>query len=112
MPIPNLFFRYGWTINMFVSKLHDVEAAAVNVEMDVPLLEMRCDGFPDLDFRVHGLHNLPRRMTDVFAVGFGQDTQQFQFALYRQRAGCVGGRSLQKCCFTIKIRILFPLNQK
>ena len=34
-----------------VEELHDVKAAAVHIEMDVPLLKVRRDGLPDLDFR-------------------------------------------------------------
>ena len=44
---------------MAVEKLHDVEAAAIHVEVDIPLLEIRRDGLPDLDFRVQAFHRTP-----------------------------------------------------
>lgn len=80
MPVPYLIFRYGWTMKMFVPELHDVEPAAVHIKMDVALFEIRRTGFPNLDFRVHGFHGLPRCLTDAFAMNFGRDEQQFQFA--------------------------------
>ncbi len=65
MPVPYLFFRYGWTMKMIVPELHDVEPAAVHIKMDVALFEIRRTGFPNLDFRVHGFHGLPRCLTDA-----------------------------------------------
>ena len=79
-PVAGFFFGNSGTMLVFVPKLHDVEAAAVDVEVDVALLEIRRDGFPSLDFRVHRLNCLPSRLTDAFAVDFWADKQQFQFA--------------------------------
>ena len=49
-PVVFLFFRDGWTLLKFVPEFNNVETAAVNVKMDVSLLEVRGYGFPDFDF--------------------------------------------------------------
>ena len=48
--------------------LHDVEAAAVDVEVDVPLLEAGGAGLPDPDLRVFFLDEEPRPVADALAV--------------------------------------------
>ena len=40
-------FRDGRAVLILVPELDDMEAAAVHVEVDVALLEIRGDGFPD-----------------------------------------------------------------
>lgn len=39
---------------MGVEELDDVEAATIDIEMNVALLEIGSDGFPYVDFGVHG----------------------------------------------------------
>jgi hypothetical protein len=51
-----------------VEVLHDVEAAAVDVEVDVPLLEAGGAGLPDPDLRVFFLDEEPCAVADALAV--------------------------------------------
>ena len=80
MPVPYLFFRYGWTMKMFVPELHDVEPAAVHIKMDVALLEIRRAGFPNDDFRMQLLDETPGSVTYAFAMDFWVDEEQLQFS--------------------------------
>ena len=78
MPVPYLFFRYGWTMKMLVPELHDVEPAAVHIKMDVALFEIRSAGFPNDDFRMQLLDEAPGRVTYAFAMDFWVDEEQLQ----------------------------------
>ena len=51
-----------------VEELHEVKAAAVHIEMDVPLLEIRRDGLPHLDLRVQLFHRTPCGIADAFGL--------------------------------------------
>ena len=51
-----------------VEKLHDVKAAAVHIEMNVPLLKIRRDSFPDGNLRMELFHRAPRGITDAESV--------------------------------------------
>ena len=66
---------------MLVEKLHDVEAAAVHIEMDVPLLEIRRACLPYLDLWEHLLHLAPGRLADSLAVYFGIYEEYLQVAM-------------------------------
>ena len=68
---------------MLVPELDDMEAAAVHIEVDVALLEIRGDGLPDADLRVQCFHGLPRRLADAFAVALRKDEQQFKVTFLR-----------------------------
>ena len=74
-PVPDFFFRYGWTMKVFVPKLHDVEPAAVHVEMDVPLFEIRRASFPNDDFWMQLLDKAPGSVTYTFAMDFWVDEE-------------------------------------
>lgn len=65
---------------MVVEIFHDVEAAPVDIEVDVSLLEIGCMGFPDRHFRVQLFDKTPGGITDALAVNLGVDKQQLQFA--------------------------------
>ena len=68
---------------VLIPELDDMEAAAVHVEVDVALLEVRGNGLPDADFRMPRFHGLPSSLADAFAVAFRKDKQQFKLALSR-----------------------------
>ena len=53
---------------MAVVKIHDVEAAPIHIEMDVPFLKIRRDGFPNLYLRVQPFDCTPGRISDAFAM--------------------------------------------
>ena len=65
---------------MAVEILHDVETAAVDIEVDVALIEIGCVGFPDRHFGVQLFDKAPGGITDALAVNLGVDKQQLQFA--------------------------------
>ena len=44
----------SWAMLVFIPEFYDVEAQTVHIEMNVALLEIGSDGFPDADFGVHG----------------------------------------------------------
>ena len=50
---------------VFIPELYDVEAQTVHIEMNVALLEIRSDGFPNADFGVQGFYSLPCRLADL-----------------------------------------------
>ena len=60
---------------MAVKELYNMESAAVYVEMNVSLLEIRRNGFPYLYFWMHLFHFTPGGISDTFAVNFGRDKQ-------------------------------------
>ena len=60
---------------MVVKELNYVESAAVYVEVNVPLLEIRRYGLPYLYFRMQFLDFAPCGISDAFAVDFGRDKQ-------------------------------------
>lgn len=51
-----------------VPEFDDVETATVNIEMDVALLEIGGDAFPDFDFGVHRLYGFPCCLANALAV--------------------------------------------
>ena len=77
---PVLFhlFRNGGAVLMLVPERDDMEAAAVHVEVDVALLEIRGDGFPDADLRMQRFNGLPSGLADAFAMALRKDEQQFK----------------------------------
>ena len=78
--MPLFILRDGRTMEMLVPKLHDMESAAVDIEMYVALLEIRGDGLPNLDFRMHPLDRLPCSLADALAMGVGIHKKQFQLS--------------------------------
>ena len=79
-PIADFFFGDGGAVLVGVPEFDDVEAAAVDIEVDVALLVIGGDAFPDFDFGVHSLYCFPGCQADAFAVDFGRDEHQYQFA--------------------------------
>ena len=61
-----------------VKEFYGMKSAFVDVEMDVPLLEVRCAGFPDNRFRIQALHFLPGGKADPPAVRLGQSEQKVE----------------------------------
>ena len=56
-----------------------MEAAFVNVEVDVPLFKVGRMGFPYFCFRVQCLDCLPCRKTNTLAMAIHIDEQQLKF---------------------------------
>ena len=67
---------------MTVEIFHNVETAAVDIEVDVALLEIGCVGLPDRHFGVLLFDKAPGGITDALAVDFGVDKQQFQLSYF------------------------------
>ena len=74
-PVAFLFFRDGRTVLILVPELDDVESAAVHIKVNVPLLEVRSNGFPDLDFWMQCFNGLPCCLANAFAMGLRQHKQ-------------------------------------
>lgn len=82
MAVVKLYIR-GVGIGMLaVVKLYDVEAASIDVEMDISFLEIGCDGLPDGHFRVPLLHRAPRGIPDALAVDVRRNEQQVKTAAF------------------------------
>ena len=64
-----------------VVELHDVKAALVYIEVDVPLFKVRDACFPNLCFRVQRLHGLPRGQADILAVVLRKNEEQRQMTV-------------------------------
>lgn len=58
-----------------------MEAAFVDVEVDIPFLKIRGAGFPDLGIRVEPFDLLPRGKADALAMNIGRNEKQFQFVV-------------------------------
>ncbi len=57
-----------WVRMMFVEELHGMETTAVDVEMDVATVEIRCACLPDADLRIHVLVGFPDGLSDALAL--------------------------------------------
>jgi len=57
----------------FAEEFYHMEAAFVNVEVDVPLFKVGCMGFPDFRFRVQCLNGLPCSKTNTLAMAIHID---------------------------------------
>ena len=77
-PVTFLLFRNGRPVLMLVPELDNMEAAAVHIEVNIALFEVRGDGLPDADLRMHCFHSLPRGLADTFAVTVREDEQKLQ----------------------------------
>ena len=62
-----------------VKEPDNMEAAFVDVEMDVPRLKAWRAALPHLRIRIQPFHFLPGGISDSLAVGFRKNEQQFQF---------------------------------
>ena len=68
---------------MTVEEFDDVEAAFVDIEVDVPGLEIRRAGLPDLCLRIEAFDFLPGSLPKPFAVRCRVDEQQVQVVVLR-----------------------------
>ena len=66
---------------MAVKELNDMEATFVDIEVDVPGLEVRSTGLPDFCFRIKAFNFLPGGKADALAVCFRTDEQQIQMVM-------------------------------
>lgn len=64
-----------------VEELYDMESAAVHIEVDVTLLEVRRYRLPYFDLRVQPLHLAPCLIADTSAMCRGQYEQQLELAM-------------------------------
>ena len=64
-----------------VPELDDMESAAVDIEMDVALLEIGSDGFPNADLVMQRLDGTPRCLSDATAMDFGRNEEQLELSL-------------------------------
>ena len=67
---------------MTVVELNDMKSAAIDIEMDIALFELRRDRFPDLYFGVQLLHRAPCGVSNAFAVYFRRHKQYFMIAAF------------------------------
>ena len=49
-------------------ELNGMESAAVDVEVDIPAVEIRGAGFPHLYLWMHGLYGFPDGLADTYAI--------------------------------------------
>ena len=55
---------------MTVEEFYDMEAAAVDVKVDVAFFKVRSYGLPDIDDRIHSFNFKSGSITNSFAVSF------------------------------------------
>lgn len=67
---------------IFVKKLHDVEAATINIEMDIALLKIRCDRFPHFHFRMQFFDSTPSGISDAFAMDSRRNKKKIKVAFF------------------------------
>gem|GEM_PF-5876326 len=63
---------------MGVKELHDMESAAVHIEVYVSLLEVRCNCLPQSNFRVKFFDRTPGFVSDAFTVHLWRYEQKVQ----------------------------------
>ena len=80
-PVSAFLVGHGGTMMIPVPELHDMESAAVDIEMDVALLEVGSDGFPDADLGMQCLDGTPRCLSDATAMDFGRNEEQLELSL-------------------------------
>ena len=68
---------------MAVEEFNDMEAAFVDIEVDIPGLEIRRAGLPDLRLRIEPFDFLPGSLPEPFAVRCRVDEQQVQMVVLR-----------------------------
>ena len=61
---------------IFAEEFHNVKTAFVHIEMNVPLLKVRCVGFPYFRFRMQFFDGLPCGEANAFAVTIYIDEEQ------------------------------------
>ena len=66
---------------MLVEILHNMESAAVDVEMDIPCFKVGRERFPDRYLRMQCLYRAPCGIAYSFAVDFRLYEQQFKVAV-------------------------------
>ena len=65
---------------MLIEELNGMETAAVDVEVDIPAVEVRGAGFPYLYFGMHGLYGFPDGLANTFALDTHLYIKESQFA--------------------------------
>ena len=68
----------SWLRVRFAEEFYHMEAAFINVEVDVPLFKVRCMSFPNFCFRVQCLDCLPCSKTNTLAMAIHIDEQQLK----------------------------------
>ncbi len=68
---------------MSVEEFYDMEAAFVDIEMDISGLEVGSTGLPDLRTRIEAFSFLPGSRADALAVCLRCDKQQLQMVMLR-----------------------------
>lgn len=59
-----------------------MKATTVDVEMNIPLLKIRCNGFPDGHLRMQALYRTPCGIADASAVNLWRYKQQIEIASF------------------------------
>ena len=67
---------------IFVEKLHNVEAAAIDIKMNVALLKIRSDRFPHLHFRVQFFNSTPSSISDTFAMDSRRNKKKIKVTFF------------------------------
>ena len=67
---------------MAVVEFHNMEPAAINVEVNIALFKIWRDGFPDLHFWMQLLDCTPSCIADSFAMCLGGHKQQVEIATF------------------------------
>ena len=62
----------------FAEEFHNVKTAFVHIEMNVPLLKVRCVGFPYFRFRMQFFDGLLCSKTNTLAMAIHIDEQQLK----------------------------------
>ena len=65
-----------------IVEFHDMESATIHVEVDVPLLKIWRDGFPDSHLRVHLFDSPPCGVADTLAVNFWRYEQEIKITTF------------------------------
>ena len=65
---------------MLIEKLNGMESAAVDVEVDIPSVEIRGAGFPHFYLRMHRFYRFPDGLADTFTLNTHLHIEESQLA--------------------------------
>ena len=67
---------------MTIEELHNMKATPIDVEMNIPFLEIRRDSIPNRHLWMQALHCAPCGIADPFAVNTRRHKQQVKIATF------------------------------
>ena len=83
---------------MFVEELNGMESASVDVEMDIPAVEVWGAGFPNFNLWMHRLYGFPDGLADALALNTNLYIEECKFShiAINRNCKCLKIKQLQR----------------